>query len=208
MKPADLAREVNLPQPTIHRIVTGQSTRPYKSSLEPIAKYFDVTSEQLLGLHPLPADQEGSQFIENNIMPNLTEGFQIIPLQRWDSLFDINVKSEGQLAVGNVSKRAFALIMQDYSMEPLFEKGSTLIFDPELTPIDHSFVLIKRIVTKSCVFRQLLIDHDQKYIKSLNPDISASSLRLIGEDDEIAACLVETRSNFHHYSQKPKELDI
>src|SRR5437762_397761 len=49
MKPIDLAREVNMPPPTIHRLVTGKSTRPYKSSLKPIADFFSVTVDQLTG---------------------------------------------------------------------------------------------------------------------------------------------------------------
>jgi transcriptional regulator with XRE-family HTH domain len=64
MKPVDLARELNMPQPTIHRLVTGKSTRPYKSSLEPIAKYFDVTVDQLIGEDPRLIDWETPE--ENN----------------------------------------------------------------------------------------------------------------------------------------------
>ena len=49
MKPSDLAREVNLPPPTIHRLVTGKSNRPYQSSLAPIAAFFNITVEELTG---------------------------------------------------------------------------------------------------------------------------------------------------------------
>jgi transcriptional regulator with XRE-family HTH domain len=53
MKPVDLARAVDIPPPTIHRLITGKSTRPYQSSLEPIAKYFGITTAQLLGTESL-----------------------------------------------------------------------------------------------------------------------------------------------------------
>ncbi len=47
LKPADLAREVNIPPPTIHRLITGKSTRPYESSLKPIAKFFQFQLNSL-----------------------------------------------------------------------------------------------------------------------------------------------------------------
>ncbi|MCD6047105.1 MAG: repressor protein [Gammaproteobacteria bacterium] len=192
MKPVDLARALDIPPPTIHRLVTGKSTRPYQSSLEPIAHYFGVTTDQLLGTEPLfPEDQT-----DKAKAPSAPQGFQTVPLISWESLGNNSPLIENQLAVGNVSERSFALTMPDHSMEPLFEKGCTLIFDPAVKPIDRSYVLVKIASSGISVFRQLLIDVDNKFIKSLNPDISASSMRLLSPEDEIIACLVETRSNF------------
>ncbi len=37
MRAMDLARELNIPQPTIHRIATGKSTTPHIGTLEPNA---------------------------------------------------------------------------------------------------------------------------------------------------------------------------
>lgn len=53
MKPVDLARALDIPPPTIHRLVTDKSTRPYKSSLKPIADFFSIDMKQLLGEEPL-----------------------------------------------------------------------------------------------------------------------------------------------------------
>ena len=49
LKPADLSRAVHIPPPTIHRLITGKSTRPYASSLKPIADFFSISVEQQLG---------------------------------------------------------------------------------------------------------------------------------------------------------------
>src|SRR3990167_5910581 len=54
IRATELAREVNLPQPTVHRMATGKCTNPHKSSLEPIADYFDISVDQLKGDVPLP----------------------------------------------------------------------------------------------------------------------------------------------------------
>jgi transcriptional regulator with XRE-family HTH domain len=192
LKPVDLARELDIPPPTIHRLVTGKSTRPYPSSLNPIADYFGVTTDQLLGLEPLFPEDETPKAASTPA----PAGFQAIPVWSWNSLGKEEKEVQMQLPVGNVSEQSFALIMHDHSMEPLFEKGCTLIFDPAVKPIDRSYVLVKIASSGISVFRQLLIDVDNQFIKSLNPDISASSMRLLSPEDEIIACLVETRSNF------------
>jgi transcriptional regulator with XRE-family HTH domain len=186
---ADLARAVDLPLPTIHRLLTGKSTRPYQSSIKPIADYFGITPEQLLGVQPLFPDEK----LDKPAKAAAT-AFQLIPIWSWQDLSEASPKAEQTLAVGNMSADAFALIMPDFSMEPLFEKGCTLIFDPQVKPVDRSYVLLK--TANTYVFRQLLVDAEHQYIKSLNPDISATSMRLLGDDDRIMACLVETRSHF------------
>lgn len=191
MKSVDLARALDIPPPTIHRLVTGKSTRPYPSSLEPIANFFGVTTDQLLGVQPLFPEESAKA-------SSVVASFQAVPLISWQSLSKNKNEweVEAQLAAGNLSNESFALTMPDHSMEPLFEKGCMLIFDPTVKPIDRCYVLVKISNNNSYVFRQLLIDVDQQFIKSLNPDISASSMRRLADDDEVIACLVETRSNF------------
>src|SRR5690242_4678087 len=51
---AELARCINLPQPTVHRIATGSCEHPHLSSLKPIANFFSITIEQLKGHEPIP----------------------------------------------------------------------------------------------------------------------------------------------------------
>ncbi len=127
MKPMDLARELNIPQPTIHRLVSGKSTRPYKSSLDPIANYFSITTSQLVGEKPL--DSETTQQY-----PSLGGKITTVPLLNWNDLPDLSPPSSneggGTIMVGNVSKKAFALTMPDSSMEPLFPRR----FDFNLRP--------------------------------------------------------------------------
>lgn len=195
MRPVDLARELDMPGPTIHRIVTGKSTRPYKESLDAIAKYLDVSVDQLTGEEPLaPATMH-----DLHKLP-ISKSAKVVPILLWDQLGNTttparkNTNPDSELVVINVSDHAFALTMPDYSMEPLFQKGATLIFDPEKEVTDRGYPLIKLHDAKIYVFRQLLVDADQKFIKSLNSDISASSIKMLGPDDEIVAKLVEVRN--------------
>lgn len=190
MRPIDLARELNMPSPTVHRIVTGKSTRPYKESLEAIARYLDVSVDQLTGEEPLfPQDVS-----ETYNLP-INKSTKIVPIIPWqNSQLDFTNPTISEIIVINVSDKAFAVVMPDYSMEPLFPKGATLIFDPTREITDRSFVLVKLHDPNIYVFRQLLIDANQKFIKSLNADISAASIKLLQPQDEIIARLIESRN--------------
>ena len=201
MKPVDLARAVDMPPPTIHRLVTGKSSRPYKTSLEPIAGYFSITVDQLLG-----EDSITIQEAENGQTSLMKNNVRAIPIITWKgtlALEEAITLGKKEIIVANdISEKSFALIMTDTSMEPLCPRGSILIFDPQLTPIDRSYVLVKLHDSKIPVFRQLLIDLEHKYLKPLNPDLSAFQMRILHKNDVILACLIESRVN-----HRPDEIE-
>lgn len=196
MRPADLARETNLPTPTVHRLVTGKSTRPYKSSLEPIADYFSLSVDQLLGESPLPAEYGAD---ENDRKALARRQVVFVPFIDWGSLDEIDTtKTEDQDTVpfiGQISEKGFATIMPDSSMEPQFSRENVLIFDPAKETTDRSFVLV-RLADGTYILRQLLIDANHKFLKPLNPDLSVFKMRLLEEGDQIKAALVEARQLF------------
>lgn len=194
MKAVDLAREVNIPQPTIHRLITGKSTRPYASSLQPIADYFSITVEQLLGDAPL------FDIAEKDKAPTKNQ-IKKIPIISWQTITQLEEAKQASThsvsVTQDISSASFALIMPDSSMEPLFPRGTILIFNPELNPKDRCYALVKLHDKDIPIFRQLLIDMDHTYLKPLNPDLSSFQLRALSQEDVILACLHESRINHH-----------
>jgi len=195
MKPIDLAREVDIPQPTIHRLVTGKSCRPYMSSLKPIADFFSLSVEQLVGETHFPSQhwQEDTKNLAD------TPKIKTIPLIDWaQTTTGVETQPAGAqylVSSANISNDAFALSMSDSSMEPLFPKLTYLIFDPQRMPIDRSYVLVKLDGIETPIFRQLLIDIEHQYLKPLHPDLNIFQMRLLGNNDTIIATLVESRIN-------------
>lgn len=198
MKPIDLAREVNIPPPTIHRLVTGKSTRPYKSSLAPIAEYFSISIGELIGDKAL-ADNQSTH---SAVIKPAPQGIHYLPLIPWENLNEminhLNLVKEVPFA-GSISEESYATILNDSSMEPLFPRGSMLLFDPGRAYRDRSYVLVKLHETSTPVFRQLILDLDQKYLKPLNPDLTTFKMRLLGENDTIHAVLVEARQAYNEF---------
>lgn len=194
MNASELAREVDLPTPTVHRMVTGKSTRPYRSSLQPIADYFAISVDQLLGEEPLPTN------LENNRVFPVSKSIIEIPLLDWTELGSLDEATkpakESIVITSDLSDQCFAVCMNDASMEPNFAEGSVLVFDPGKQPYDRCFVLAKLSEKNIFVFRHLLMDAEHKFLKPLNPDLIASQMRLLEDEDSIIAVLVEARQAF------------
>lgn len=53
IKSAELARKTGVGQPVIYRLMTGTTDNPQILTLKPIADFFGVSLDQLLGLAPL-----------------------------------------------------------------------------------------------------------------------------------------------------------
>src|ERR1700722_10480864 len=80
IRTTELAREIGLKQPTLHRIVEGISTKPHLSSLKPLAEYFLVTVEQLRGSEPLPWSS-----LQKSLSLN-AEPVTAVPMLDWEDL--------------------------------------------------------------------------------------------------------------------------
>jgi SOS-response transcriptional repressor LexA len=183
---AELARRINIPQPTIHRIVAGTCEHPHLSSLQPIADFFSISIEQLKGHQPIKK----------------LDGVVTIPLLNWHQVADWpeNKDNLGDcdniITDANVSEYAYALEVIDVSMDPVFPKNTILIADPQKTPKDRSYVITKLSNLEQPIFRQLLIDASDRYLKSLSPDLDQYKMIYLGGSDKILSTVVQAKSNW------------
>jgi len=95
-----------------------------------------------------------------------------------------------------VSDHAFALILKDSSMEPQFPKGTVLIIDPKKSHRDRSFVVAKINNHEELIFRQLIIDGPNHYLKPISPDLENFEMCLLGKEDEIRGILIQARHDY------------
>lgn len=191
LRATELARQLNLPQPTISRILTGATANPHRSSLEPIADFFNISVPQLKGLEPIP-------WLEPN-NPQAT-GWTEIPIHNWREAASPELMREEAdkklFTDATIGEQAFALLMKDASMEPQFPKDTLLIIDPARNPKDRSFVVVKLENYPEVVFRQLILDGPDHYLKPTSPDFERFKMTLMGEKDKIIGVLAQTRKNY------------
>jgi len=196
LKTTDLARKTKLPQPTVHRIVSGITPNPHASSLKPIADFFNVTIEQLKGIKPIAWLKMDSLFKKQ--LGQINE----IPVLMWDEASDWkqalkNTKhDESILTDAAVSDNAYALRMNDHSMEPIFPEGTLLIIDPDKLMTDKCYALIQIDQSKLILFRQIFIDENFQYLRALNDKEEKFAIKTRQPQDRCLGVLTQIKRDF------------
>ncbi len=202
LKTAELARLIGMPQPTLHRIVEGTSTRPHAPSLIAIAGYFGLTLEQLRGEVPIP-------WLAPMDLEILQSGWQKVPIVEWAELihYKLGVKKSllqedllvfKPIVLSDVKFCGipFALKMPDASMNPMFPIHTTLIFDDGRAPKDRDYALVYLKKDNRYVFRQLILDGQQMFIRPLSPDLKEVTLQVLEKTDKLCGILVQTKQDY------------
>ena len=196
IRTTELARKTDLPQPTVHRIVSGISPNPHISSLKPIAKFFNVTIDQLKGLKPISWLN-----ISGLLKTQLTVGHEI-PVLNWQEVGDWKSKLQAKefdqtvSCDAKVSENAFAVKMNDSSMEPVFTEDTILIIDPNKEFHHKDYILVKRERSNDIVFRQISIDEEHRYLKPLNAGDEKYKISLLEQGDKILGTLAQMKRSF------------
>lgn len=97
------------------------------------------------------------------------------------------------LIVGkHLDPACFAVQLTNASMDPTFQKGTFLIFDPNRIPKDVDFVCLSLKEQQGLLFRQIHIDAGDVYFKAIN-----KMYRIIHNEPHIIhGVLVEARMRF------------
>jgi len=193
LKAIDLSNDTSVPQATIHRMLTGESKSPHKSSLLPIAERFSISIEQLLGI--MPIDWSSSHPTQLDL-PNQVSVYgmdQLIELYSGKE----NIKPKSKTVVDQkVNPNAIATLLEDDSMIPLFPPKTQIIIDPDKEFTDGAYVLVFDPDNNKLLFRQLLIDGKDGFLKPLNPDISHFKVSRFCETFIKCGTLIQAKLNF------------
>jgi transcriptional regulator with XRE-family HTH domain len=166
---SELARQIGVPATTIKRIRTNEQSNPTIATLLPIAQYFSISINQLIG---------NELFTSANIVcPMLLHK---IPILSWQEcihhvLIDYEKCSTQILTERNLSEKAFALIIEENDLE-FFPKDSILIIEPNQKPETGDYVIIGNIKQNIASIRKFIIELDQIYLKPLVPGVTISVL--------------------------------
>ncbi|VEG92251.1 helix-turn-helix domain-containing protein [Legionella spiritensis] len=190
---SELARNLNIPYNTVHRLLNGVTSDPRLSTLQQIAEYFGVTLDVLL----------------NNPV-NRTQNFEMhltIPILEWeyikkpDFLTSLDRKKWMKwlpitcLGCEQKNKNLFAL-GSTKSMQPRFPSGTNFIIDTYENPLDGDLVLVRFKNDNSISLRELIIDSPNCH---LNAVIAGSSSLIFNSDIHeifgvIILTLIDTRA--------------
>lgn len=185
---AELARRSNVPQPTLHKILSGKTDDPRASTLKALANFFEVSIDELFSTNKATTHQK-------NIAT------QSIPVISWSECLS-STSFIANLTAANwsnwvvseqLSAKAFGLISKT-SMEPCFPRKTTLIIDPEIIAEDGDMVVIHYPNTHEATLRKLSIDGPVKLLMSVNASASHDNFH---EEMRILGVLVKAIFSFH-----------
>lgn len=189
----ELSKKTQIPQPTLHHILSGETKKPRAQALEALATFFCISIDQLVGTLPLPTIPSA---LKENLKISTVPVIDWIELKNWPHEINKNGFLKEIIIDQKISQNSFALIMKDSSLEPLIPEKSMLIFDAEKIPKDRDFVVVYISHSDTISFNRLFIDGKEFYLKQNRLDGSSEFLKLNLETDHIMATLIEVRLHF------------
>ncbi len=191
----ELAEHTGLPHSTISRLrSTAQESSPTLSTLIPIADFFCITISQLIG-------EEAINLSSTTFKPSKMRRVPV-PVLTTETISDY-LGSTGTIEAPfiyldhAITDKSFAYLLQGNAMEPQFPDKTLLLIDPtiEIENLDH--ILVIPSGKKIPLFRQVLIDGEEKYIRTLNPAFN-EFIKLTSDSHTILGVMVESRRNFKY----------
>jgi transcriptional regulator with XRE-family HTH domain len=164
-----LHKNTGIPVTTIKRIKYDKDANPTISSLLPIAEFFSVSLNQLIGLEDLPEKDHLGVYVEKQ------ELWTKVPVIQWGDIINFE-KKELDFTLCNfistdaeVSEYAFALLVEEDNWT-IFQKRMKLIFDMKKEAKHRNYVLILNLGSTTVSFYQLLCFDGLYYLKPPQAD--------------------------------------
>lgn len=187
---AGLSRKTGIPQPTLHKILSGRTGDPRVSTLKILAEYFCITIDSLYSREI---------FYHNRPVP---QG-KFIPILSWKTCIDatnFKVKPDASTELywthEDDVEGVFALVSKP-SMEPRFARGTTLIIKHQAQAKDGDFVIVHYPNTDEATIRQFHVDGPDRQLLPINYSGSALGRGdAIDETKKILGTLIQSRFDY------------
>jgi len=165
-----LAQELSIPMMTVRRLILGETKDPRVSTLKLIADYFKVSVDSLLE-EQIPMFRRNLTHSSHHHIPIINwhlaekiESIHELDLKNWNAWQAVPPGIENTL-----SENTFALESRP-SMYPRFPHDTIFIIDPDASPIDGDFVLVKIKENNELTLRELTIDPPDWLLHSVVSD--------------------------------------
>lgn len=197
-----LGRLSGVTQPTIHRIITGESTSPRQQNIEKIAKALGVSSAWLWrGDHAAEHPGRYSAKI-TAATENIEQGPTIqgkVPLISWVTAGEM-CEAFDPFQPGDADdwldcplphgRHAFCLRVVGNSMAPDYREGEIILVDPDLAP-QHGDDVVVRTPEGKTTFKRLQVTPEGMHLLVVNRDYPN---RIIEVPEDTHICGVVTAS--------------
>ena len=197
----ELGRRSGVPQPTVHRILNGESQSPRQNNVEKIAKALGVTSSWLWSGTNVE-EPSGVYVTQQSHDENAQQGPQIlgrVPLISWVRAGDL-CEAIDLFQPGDADEwldcpmphgpNAFCLKVVGDSMFPDYREGEIILVEPRLSA-QHGDDVVVRTPEGKTTFKRLQITPDGTHLLAVNKEYPN---RIIEVPDDTHICGVVTAS--------------
>ncbi len=180
---ATLAKRTSIPQPTLHKILSGKTADPRVSTLKLISEFFNISLDAVIYTPP----HEQFDLAINGVRRQTKH----IPVISWQQCVDaanflttLAPSNWEDWQIATVKSEQVVSLVSKISMEPRFPKGTLLMLDLNAKPVDGDLVVVHYPNTDEATLRQLFLDGPVKRLNSLNQepdcDILDDKIRILG----------------------------
>ncbi|WP_342147462.1 helix-turn-helix transcriptional regulator [Rickettsiella endosymbiont of Aleochara curtula] len=181
-----LHKHTGIPLSTLKRLRINKENNPTLASLAPIAHYFSVSLDQLIGREALPKKNHKQ-------ISRLT-----IPLIHWKDIVN-TPRNRCYLAFSSILIRDITLNENSYGLviknnnTKNFLAGSLLVIDPSLKGRNRDFIIIHKKGLSEPQLMQKIIYENKTYLKNLNTE---SEIIKFSELYKILGVVIQIRMNY------------
>lgn len=212
--PHEIARATGVPQPTIHRILSGETADPRTQTLQRLAEYFEIAVSDLRekdfssGKHVyLPPALMPPAIMVEDIHPHLTQ-IPSVALRLTPGLEEFSIEP-GSPGVGTTTaptdwvkqsqlnpEKLIAIDVTSDSMEPSLYQGDLVVVNMDDTqPVDGAVFAVN--YEGELMIRRLERDAGEWWLKSDNPDQRKYGRKVCRGDACILLGRVVRKESYH-----------
>lgn len=181
---SELARQLHIPATTIKRIRNNEQANPTLTTLIPIARYFSITLDELIGNESCITLDEAYSYKKTHIVPLLSWQECIHYASLDYAQFKKHVITER-----NTSQKAFALVVDDPDLV-LFPEKSILLVEPQRNPETGDYVIVANLEQTIASVRKYIIEIDQIYLKPL---VAGVGISILTSEYQIVGVIIQSK---------------
>jgi SOS-response transcriptional repressor LexA len=202
VKVSELHKTTGVPLTTLKRMKNDVNSNPTLSSIIPVANFFGLTIDQLVGIVPLPSDKLLGTYQEKR-------GYWInVPIIQWEEVIDwpqININTYSVISTdAEIARESFALIIETSDLTG-FLANSILIIDPQAKPEHGDYIIAIKEGEKTTSLKQLLVHEGEAYLKPVNPHYKTVSLDM---SYKILGLVVQVKWNIERFKQQEEVVTL
>ncbi|APS59123.1 helix-turn-helix domain-containing protein [Piscirickettsia salmonis] len=174
---AELARATGVPASTISRLLNKESPNPTVSNLLPLASYFHVSLDQLLGIEELHDLKHKSceQYLTDQVACRLP----VINLSQVNSCLSTKKSNKTKIELVSTGYRfkkneGLAVKVDTLAYAPIYRQGTVLIIDYDL-PQGENDILLVSIENGDLILLQKIAERGRDCFRRINIDVASAS---------------------------------